>query len=103
MTRRRVRFTATAREHLRLLAQWWQQNSPRPEILHEDLEQAIKLLSTLPGIGPAYPSSRIAGLRRFYLERLMSHLYYTFDERELVIRALWHVRRGSGPDFGSHG
>jgi len=30
----------------------------------------------------------------------MSHLYYTFDEHELIIRALWHARRGSGPDFG---
>lgn len=43
----------------------------------------------------------MAGVRRFYLERLMSHLYYTYDGHEVVIRALWHARRGSGPDFGS--
>ena len=30
----------------------------------------------------------------------MSHLYYSYDEREVVIRALWHARRGTGPDFG---
>jgi len=42
----------------------------------------------------------MTGVRRFYLERLKSHLYYTFDEHELIIRALWHARRGSGPDFG---
>lgn len=30
----------------------------------------------------------------------MSHLYYTFDEREVVIRAFWHARRGAGPDLG---
>jgi plasmid stabilization system protein ParE len=98
--RRRVRFTATAREHVRLLKQWWQANSVRPEIPHHDLEEALKMLSALPGIGSPYPSAPIPGVRRFYLERLMSHLYYTFDERELVIRALWHARRGSGPDFG---
>lgn len=100
MTRRWVRFTATARGHVRLLKQWWQANSVRPEILHDDLEQAIKILSAFPDIGSPYPSAPIAGVRRFYLERLTSHLYYTFDERELVIRALWHARRGSGPDFG---
>lgn len=31
----------------------------------------------------------------------MSHLYYTYDEGEVVIRALWHTRRGSRPDLGS--
>jgi plasmid stabilization system protein ParE len=75
-------------------------NSTRPEILHHDLERALKMLSAVPGIGSPYPSAPITGVRRFYLERLTSHLYYTFDERELVIRALWHARRGSKPDFG---
>jgi plasmid stabilization system protein ParE len=95
-----VRFTATAREHVRLLHEWWQANSPRPEIVHRDLEKAITLLSGFPGIGSPYPPSPIAGVRRLYLERLSSHLYYTFDDRELVIRALWHARRGSGPNLG---
>ena len=100
MTRRRVLFTATARGHIRLLEQWWQANSIRPEILHDDLEEAIEILSAFPGIGSLYPASPVAGVRRFYLERLSSHLYYTFDERKLVVRALWHTKRGSGPDFG---
>jgi hypothetical protein len=59
------------------------------------------MLSVVPGIGALYPAAFITGLRRLYLERLMSHLYYTYDEREVVIRALWHARRGSGPEFGS--
>lgn len=100
MTRRRVRFTATAREHVRLLKQWWRENSARPEIPHHDLSEAIKMLSALPGIGSLYPASPIPGVRRLYLGRLTSHLYYTYNEREVVIRALWHARRGSGPDFG---
>lgn len=33
----------------------------------------------------------------------MSHLYYTYDQHELVIRALWHARRGSGPKLGTLG
>ena len=99
MTRRKVRFTATAREHVRLLKEWWQENAVRPEILYQDLDEAIGMLSALPGIGSPYPASPIPGVRRFYLERLMSHLYYTYDDRELVIRALWHARRGSGPSL----
>lgn len=103
MTRRRVRFTASAAEHLRLLHEWWQENSPRPEILHDDLEEAATLLSAFPTIGSPYRSSPIPGVRRFYLERLTCHLYYTFDDREVVIRALWHARRGTGPDLGPRG
>jgi plasmid stabilization system protein ParE len=101
VTRRKVRFTATAREHLRLIKQWWRENSARPEILDHDLDEAIKTLSVLPGIGSSYFSASIAGVRRIYLQRLTSHLYYTYDDREVVIRALWHARRGSGPDLGS--
>ena len=101
MTRRTVRFTATAREHVRLFKRWWRENSERPEILHHDLDEAIKMVSLLPGIGSLYPAAPIPGVRRLYLERLTSHLYYTYDEREVVIRALWHARRGSGPDLGS--
>lgn len=58
------------------------------------------MVSIVPGIGSIYRSSPIVGVRRLYLERLMSHLYYTHDEREVVIRALWHARRGSTPDLG---
>lgn len=103
MTRRKVRFTATARKHLRDFKQWWQENSAHAEILPADLDQALRMLSVLPGIGSPYSYLQIHGLRRFYLERLVSHLYYTFDERELVIHALWHARRGSGPDFRTIG
>lgn len=100
MTRRKVRFTATARQHVRLFQQWWQENSVRPEILHHDLREALKLLSALPGMGLPYPATTLPGVRRLYIERLRSHLYYTYDEREILIRALWHASRGSGPDLG---
>jgi plasmid stabilization system protein ParE len=100
LRRRNVRFTPAAQKHLRLLKAWWRENSQYPEILEHDLSEAINLLSGVPGIGQSYPSAPIPGVRRFYLERLMSHLYYTYDEREVVIRAVWHARRGSGPSFG---
>jgi hypothetical protein len=64
------------------------------------------MVSFLPGIGSAYPAAPVKGVRRLYLERLMCHLYYTYDENEVVVRVLWHARRGSGPDFDgqlSHG
>lgn len=101
MTRRRVRFTATARKHVQALERWWRENSSRPEILRQDLDEAIKLLAAAPGIGSPYPGAPIKGVRRLYLERLMTHLYYTYDDFEVLIRAFWHARRGRGPDLSS--
>lgn len=100
MIRRKVRFTATAQSHVRLLKRWWSENADHPDILEHDLDAAIATLSAVPGIGSPYPPAPTPGVRRLYLERLTSHLYYTYDEREVVIRALWHARRGTGPDFG---
>ena len=100
MIRRRIRFSKTARKHLRLLRKWWLENADHPEILHNDLQEAIAMLAALPGIGSPYPSAPVPGVRRFYLQRLTSHLYYTFDQRELIVRAVWHARRGSGPELG---
>jgi plasmid stabilization system protein ParE len=71
----------------------------RPEILSHDLKAALNMVAIAPGIGSPYRQSPIVGVRRFYLSRLMSHLYYTHDENEVVIRALWHARRGAGPDL----
>lgn len=101
MTQRRVRFTATAQEQVRHLKEWWLANSVRPEILEIDLREALDMLSVLPGIGSPYPSAPVSSVRRLYLERLMSHIYYTFDDHELVVWAVWHARRGRGPDLGS--
>ncbi|HEX6861592.1 MAG TPA: type II toxin-antitoxin system RelE/ParE family toxin [Thermoanaerobaculia bacterium] len=100
MTRRRVRFTARAQQHVRLFKEWWRESSARPEILEHDVAEAVRMLSIVPGIGSIYRPSPIAGVRRLYLQRLMAHLYYTYDEREVVIRAVWHARRGSAPDLG---
>lgn len=54
----------------------------RPEILSHDLKAGLGMVSIVPGIGSPYRPTSIAGVRRFYLSRLMSHLYYTHDERE---------------------
>jgi len=101
VSRRKVRFTATARRQVRILKQWWRENRAYPEIPDQDLAKALDLLAGFPQIGSPYPNPKVNQVRRFYLERLTSHLYYTFDEEQLIIRALWHARRGTGPDLGS--
>jgi plasmid stabilization system protein ParE len=94
---RRVRFTATAREHVRREKAWWLANRDKPDVFIEELEQALKIIATLPGAGSLYAQSPIPGIRRVYLRRIAVHLYYTFDGARVVVRAFWSARRERGP------
>ena len=96
MKNRRVRFTATAQGHVRREKAWWLANRDHTEVFAEELEQALKIAATLPGAGSLYARSPVPGIRRLYVRRVSVHLYYTFVDDEVIVRALWgaHLERG---------
>jgi len=94
---RRVRFTETAQKHVRDQQAWWLTNRDHTEVFSEELEQALKIIATLPGAGTLYVQSPVPGIRRVYLRRIDAHLYYTFDDERVLVRALWGARRERGP------
>lgn len=65
----------------------------------EELTQALKVVAMLPGAGTPYASSPIPGVRRVYLRRVALHLYDTFDDDAIIIRAAWGARRKRGPQL----
>ena len=67
------------------------------EIFATEFDASLRVLELLPGSGSQYPQAGVDGLRRIYLRKIACHLYYTFDEREVVVRALWGAFRGHGP------
>jgi hypothetical protein len=94
---RRVRFTATAEAHVEHEHTWWRENRDYHELFRAELDLAIQLVAILPGTGSAYTLADTPGLRRLYLSRIGCHLYYTFDDDEVIVRALWGARREHGP------
>jgi plasmid stabilization system protein ParE len=96
---RRVRFTFTAQQHVAREKAWWLEHRDHTEVFAEELEQALKVVATLPGAGTVYARSPVPGVRRVFLRRVALHLYYTFDDDEVVIRALWGARREHGPQL----
>ena len=101
MSPRRVRFTATAQSHVRREKTWWIENRIHQDVFVTEFEEALRVLAVLPGAGTAYPQAGIAGLRRLYVQKVACHLYYTFDEHDVIVRALWGARQQRGPRFES--
>ncbi len=94
---RRVRFTATARRHVQREKQWWLENRTHTDIFVDEFEQALRILAFLPGSGTAYPQAGATGLHRIYVPKVACHLYYTFDNLQVIVRAFWGARRERGP------
>lgn len=94
---RRVRFTATAQDQIRGQRQWWLENRDHVEVFAVEMREAVRVLRLLPGAGGVYSYARVVGLRRIYLPKVACHIYYTFDDDEVLVRALWGSRRGHGP------
>lgn len=101
MTERRVRFTATAQQNVNREKSWWLENRDHTDLFAADIETSLRILAFLPGIGTPYEQGGVAGLRRLYLRKIDGHLYYTFDEKEVIVRALWGARRRRPPHIES--
>lgn len=97
MSERRVRFTVTARDHVAREQQWWLENRDYRDLFATELEEAVRLVAHMPGAGTRYPDAGVVGLRRLYLPKISCHIYYTHDDDQVVIRALWGARRERGP------
>jgi plasmid stabilization system protein ParE len=94
---RRVRFTEGARAQIAEQKRWWAHNRDHMEVFGEELQEAVALLRISPAAGTGYPRPAFPGLRRVYLRRLSLHLYYTFGDAEVIVRAVWHAKRRKGP------
>jgi plasmid stabilization system protein ParE len=98
---RRIRFTATAQRHVRRERAWWVENRIHLDVFAAELEEALRILALLPGAGTPYLRTGVADLRRLYVPKVACHLYYTFDEDEVIVRAFWGARRVRGPSLKS--
>ena len=76
---------------------WWLENRIHSESFAAEFDEALRILAFLPGAGTSYPLAGMAGLRRIYLRKVACHIYYTFDEQDVIVRAFWGAHRRRGP------
>jgi hypothetical protein len=73
------------------------QNRDHQAVFAAELESAMTILAILPRAGTPYLRTQLPDVRRLYVRKLACHLYYTFNEDEVIVRALWGARRDRGP------
>lgn len=73
------------------------ENREHQAVFAAEIARAIEIIATLPGAGTLYPGSSTGELRRVFIRKLNCHVYYTFDDEEVIVRALWGARRERGP------
>jgi plasmid stabilization system protein ParE len=82
-----------ARRHVDREKLWWLETGIHAEVFGAEFAGALRTLTRSPGAGTDYDQPVVRGLRRIYLPRTGSHLYYTFDEQDVIVRALWGAHR----------
>ena len=97
MRERRIRLTATAAQHVERERAWWFKNRDHQALFATEFESALEILAILPGAGAPYPQASLRDARRLYLRKIACHVYYTFNNEEIIVRALWGARRRRGP------
>ena len=53
----------------------------------------------MPTAGHQYDRAGIPGLRRLYVPKVACHLYYTFDDSTVTVRAFWGLGANADPVF----
>lgn len=100
MKRFQVRTQPAAEAHLVEIAAWWEEHRPEhPDLVAEELGEAVRRLEGNPEAGASVVSRRIRGVRRLLLPRSQYYIYCRVDhERRLIrIEAVWRASRGKGP------
>lgn len=74
---------------------WWKESRDTSDAIRDELRWIVGLLLLNPYMGEIAENARRPGLRHFYLERILHHLYYRVDEQRAHVRivALRHARR----------
>ncbi len=102
MTRLRIVVTATAESQIRTIERWWAtERTASPGLFADELEAVIDQIALAPLSGAPYSAAPITDVRRALMPRTRYHVYYSQDEHTdtLVLRAVWHSARGSGPQL----
>ena len=93
-----IHTTDEADAHIRQIDDWWRRNRlGSPNLFAEELAETFEMIGSAPFSGHPYRSLELSDARRILLRRTGFYVYYVPAQSEVLIVAVWHARRGSGP------
>ncbi|HVT48880.1 MAG TPA: type II toxin-antitoxin system RelE/ParE family toxin [Vicinamibacterales bacterium] len=94
--------TSVSDDHIQTIDAWWRENRPvAAGLFAEELAACIELLGRMPRAGRRYRHPHVSNLRRVLLRTSRYHVYYVVHDTQIVIHAVWHARRGTGPELAA--
>lgn len=98
MTRRRILIAPDAEAQLASIRAWWIANRPMaPDLFDRELDAAVAILGEAPASLPLYHRDSGVDVRRVLLRGSRYALYFCIEPDHVLIVAVWHTARGSGP------
>ena len=95
-----VRTTPEADAQIREIEDWWCRNrTAAPDLFLNELAASFEIIGQAPNIGRSYRQSPVPGARRVLLKRSRYHIYYVARADHVRVLAVWHARRGIGPQL----
>jgi plasmid stabilization system protein ParE len=93
-----VRIAPIAVEQIGAVRAWWRLNRRGgQELFDRELRHALELIQRAPRASKRFDSVDGAEVRRVLLPRSRYAIYFVIEETEILVVALWHQSRGSGP------
>jgi hypothetical protein len=89
---------ARAARELDQLAQWWAEHrTEAPGAVRLDLESALFVVTTHPGLGQKLQTGRPVQVRRYLMSRTQHWLYFRVKGNVLEVLTVWSTSRGRNP------
>lgn len=90
--------TPEADGQIRTIDDWWREHRrASPDLFIDELSDDFDKLARAPNLGRPYRRQSIPGTRRILLRTTRYHVYYVPRDRDVIVLAVWHAERGTGP------
>jgi plasmid stabilization system protein ParE len=98
VTRKRVLIAPDAEAQIIVVRSWWLTHRDQaPDLFDRELDAAVAAIGNAPAAFPLYRRENDADVRRVLLPRTRYALYFTIEPAHVLVVAVWHTARGSGP------
>lgn len=95
----RIRYSRRAIREIEARNRWWREHRDAKDVFLDELDEALKQLSTLPDLGVRYETKSGSTVLRILLPKTKHHVYFRREpeQNRIMIVSVWGAQRRRGP------